>query len=149
MEDKLIRIRACLAVIHEGRILLVPYYDTDAGPIQWNLPGGKVEFGESIQLCAIRELKEETGIIANIVRLLDVSEVIIPERPWHSITISYLGEFAGGELKSEAGHSHGQKYTQWFSVEQLRQVKYHPVSPINKAMGIILPSRASFNDRIP
>lgn len=141
MEDKLIRVRACLAVIHEQHILLVPHYDTDAGPVQWNLPGGKVEFGESIQQCALRELKEETGIIANIVRLLDVSEVILPEKPWHSITISYLGEFGGGELKSEAEHSHGQKYPLWFSVDQLRQVKYHPVSPIKKAMGIFPPAR--------
>ena len=141
MVDKLIRIRACLAVIHEQHILLVPHYDTDAGPIQWNLPGGKVEFGESIHECAIRELKEETGIIANIVRLLDVSEVILPEKPWHSITISYLGEFVGGELKSEEGHAHGQKNPHWFSVEQLQQVKYHPISPINKAMGIPLPAR--------
>ncbi len=141
MEDKQIRIRACLAVIHDGRILLVPHYDTDAGPVQWNLPGGKVEFGESVQQCAIRELEEETGITAKIVRLLEVSEIIIPEKPWHSITISYLGEFTGGELKSEAEHSHGQKYPQWLSVDQLRQVKYHPISAINKAMGIPLPAR--------
>lgn len=135
MENERIRIRACLATVHEKRILLVPHYDTDAGPIQWNLPGGKVEFGESLQQSAIRELQEETGIVANIVSLLDVSEVIIPERPWHSITISYLGEFFGGELKSEAGHVHGEKNPQWFTIEQLQQVKYRPVSAINKAMG--------------
>jgi 8-oxo-dGTP diphosphatase len=141
MEDKLIRIRACLAVIHEGRILLVPHYDTDAGPVQWNLPGGKVEFGESIQQCAIRELEEETGITAKIVRLLEVNEIIIPEKPWHSITISYLGEFTGGELKSEAGHPHGKKYPRWFTAEELHQVKYHPIPAINIAMGISLPAR--------
>jgi 8-oxo-dGTP diphosphatase len=136
MDNKLIRIRACVAVVHEKRILLVPHYDTDAGPIQWNLPGGKVEFGESLQQSAIRELQEETGIIARIASLLDVSEVIIPERPWHSITISYLGEFVSGDLKSEAGHSYGQKNPQWFAAKQLQQVKVHPASVINKAMGI-------------
>jgi 8-oxo-dGTP diphosphatase len=141
MTGELIRIRACLAVVHEGCILLVPHYDTDAGIVQWNLPGGKVDFGESTQQTAIRELKEETGVTANIVRLLDVSEVILREKPWHSITITYLGEFVNGELKSEAGHPFGQKYPRWFSSEALRQVKFHPISPIQKAMGIHPPER--------
>lgn len=136
MDKQQIRIRACLAIVYEKRILLVPHYDTEAGPVQWNLPGGKVEFGESLQQSAIREMQEETGLVARIVSLLDVSEVIIPEKPWHSITISYLGELTGGELKSETGHAYGQKHPQWFTAEQLLQVKVHPASVISKAMGM-------------
>lgn len=136
MENNVIRIRACLAVIHEKRILLVPHFDTDAGPIQWNLPGGKVAFGEPVQQSAIRELQEETGITANILSLLDVSEIILPERPWHSITVSYLGEFVSGNLNCEVAHPFGQKYPKWFTVEQLQGEKYHPISAINKALGI-------------
>jgi len=136
MENGAIRVRACLAVIQNNRILLVPHFDTDAGPIQWNLPGGKVEFGESVQQAAIRELKEETGISARIVSLLDVSEVIVHHKPWHSVTISYLGELVNGELKSEGGHKYGQKLPKWFTVEELERVQYHPASVIKKALGI-------------
>jgi len=33
-------------------------------PIYWKLPGGKSNTGETAQHCAVRELKEETGICA-------------------------------------------------------------------------------------
>jgi 8-oxo-dGTP diphosphatase len=86
-----IRLRVCLAVLENQRILLIPNYNTDAGPIQWALPGGRLEFGESLRDAGLREFTEETGLTAEIVDLLDVSEVILPERPWHSVTITFLG----------------------------------------------------------
>lgn len=57
-----IRVRACLAIVRDGRILLVPHYNTDAGPVQWHLPGGRVRFGESLVETARREFQEETEL---------------------------------------------------------------------------------------
>lgn len=80
-----------VAVVQDGRILLVPHYDTDAGPIQWCVPGGRLEPGESLEHAAKREFEEETGLRVESRRLLDVSEVILTERPYHSITITLTG----------------------------------------------------------
>ena len=131
-----IRVRACMAVVEAGTLLLVPHYQTDAGvDVQWNLPGGRVEFCEGVEAAALREFYEETGMDAEIVQLLATSEVLLPERPYHSITIAFLGRLTGGRLQAEADHGYGVKVPRWFTAEELQQVAYHPPSIVEKSLG--------------
>lgn len=44
------------------------------GLVQWELPGGKIDEGESEELTAVRELKEELGVDVVIVRKLGSAE---------------------------------------------------------------------------
>lgn len=44
----------------------------------WNVPGGKLEAGESFQQGALRELREETGVVA---RIGDLRQVMHIRRP--------------------------------------------------------------------
>lgn len=39
---------------------------------QWSVPGGRLEWGEALQDAALRELKEETGVDAELLGLIDV-----------------------------------------------------------------------------
>lgn len=131
-----IRVRVCLAVVEDDRLLLVPHYGTDAGLIQWVVPGGRIEFGESLHEAAVREFYEETGLHARVTGLLHVSEVILPDRPYHSITIAFSGRVMGGELRSEADHPYGEKVPRWWSAAEVRTVKYHPEATVEKALSI-------------
>ncbi len=47
---------------------------------QWIVPGGKVDFGESMADGLVREIKEETNLDVTHVEFLGVRELIEPER---------------------------------------------------------------------
>ena len=136
MNEAAIRIRVGVAVVQDGRILLVPHYDTDAGPVQWCIPGGRLEPGESLAEAAKREFAEETGLRVQDCHLFDVSEVILQERGYHSITITFCSKVEGGELRSEPDHRFGDKTPRWLSREELAQLAYHPQSTVDKALDL-------------
>jgi len=52
----------------EGRILLQRRSDNGL----WGLPGGSVEIGESVRDAIVREVREETGLSVEVVRLIGV-----------------------------------------------------------------------------
>ena len=57
-----------VAVMQDGKILLTQREDFET----WVLPSGRVEEGESLAQAAIREVKEETGIDVELIRLVGV-----------------------------------------------------------------------------
>jgi 8-oxo-dGTP diphosphatase len=50
--------------------------------LKWEFPGGKVDFGETIEEAIVREIEEETGVIVKIKRLLPCTVTTNWEYPW-------------------------------------------------------------------
>lgn len=70
------KIGALAVVLHEGQVLLVQRNkQPDAG--LWGFPGGHVEWGETVLDAATRELREETGVIADPVTYLDNLDLLL------------------------------------------------------------------------
>lgn len=62
----------CLVVINTRQELLLVKRSIEPKLGFWCLPGGFVELGEQPEEAALRELEEETGLLAHTVRLLGV-----------------------------------------------------------------------------
>jgi ADP-ribose pyrophosphatase YjhB (NUDIX family) len=65
----------------------------------WVLPGGRLEYGETFHECAIRELKEETGLEVSVERFLFLSEAIAPDRSRHIVNVYLKAKVTGGTMK--------------------------------------------------
>jgi 8-oxo-dGTP diphosphatase len=56
-------------IVKQNKFLIVKRSHPDKAI--WELPGGHLEFGETAEETIIREIKEETGLVVNSVKLLD------------------------------------------------------------------------------
>jgi 8-oxo-dGTP diphosphatase len=52
----------CAIIDIEGEVLCAQRSKDMDLPLKWELPGGKIEEGETAQECLVREIKEELGI---------------------------------------------------------------------------------------
>jgi 8-oxo-dGTP diphosphatase len=63
----------------------------------WSVPGGWLEFGESWEDAAKREVMEETGIQIKNVRFVALTNNIFKDKPIHSLTIWLDSDWVSGE----------------------------------------------------
>jgi len=103
------------AIIIEGsRVLLVKRaHPPIAG--QWSIPGGALEIGELVREAAIREAREETGLVVEPGELLGVFDRVLrdPEQrvQYHYVLIDFLCKPVGGELCAASDAAEARWFT--------------------------------------
>ena len=132
--NEAIAIRACVAAVHDNKILLVPHDGADGGPVLWRIPGRDLRAGESQEDAASRGFADETGLQVRIDELLDSADAIVPEGPSGLVTVTYLGSVIGGELRSGAEQESHQNGPRWFSSNDVTTIDTQSIAVVEQAL---------------
>jgi 8-oxo-dGTP diphosphatase len=109
-------------IIEESRVLLVKRAHPPL-QAQWSIPGGVLEVGELIREAAVREAREETGLIVEPGDLLGVYDRILRNAEkrvqYHYVLIDFLCRRVGGELAAADDAAE----VRWFGRDELPALK--------------------------
>jgi 8-oxo-dGTP diphosphatase len=138
---RITRLAAYGLLWRDGRVLLCRTSPGHLGVGRWTLPGGGIVFGETPEAGAVREVEEETGLIAEItgvpVILSDTGTWPLgdPPVPYHQVRFVYPMQVVGGEERLEVGGS--TDAFKWFSQVELLEAPI--VGLVAMSLGLPIP----------
>lgn len=80
----------CVVVNHEGHVLLSRRRDLRV----WNIPAGRLDYGERLEDAAAREVEEETGVKVAVERLVSLNYIT----RWERLAAIFRAHPIGGTL---------------------------------------------------
>ena len=119
----LTRLAADGVIRRGGEVLLCRVAPGNLGEGRWTLPGGGLEFGEGPEAAVVREVEEETGLVARIsgppVIHSDTGTWRFSEGPvsYHTVRFVYPMEIVGGAERREVDGSTDE--FRWFDADEL------------------------------
>lgn len=118
------RVGVAVLVRRQGKILL-GHRQRSHGAGTWQLPGGHLDFGEAVEACAAREVREETGLrVENLVRGPFTNDVF-DAAGLHHVTLYLLADAPDGV--PEVREPDRCRRWDWFSWEALPSPLFLPL----------------------
>lgn len=115
-----------MVVIDADKILLVKH--RKGARHYWVLPGGRLEYGETFNECAVREVKEETGLDVEVEKIVFLSEAIAPDRSRHIVNVYVTARVTGGKM--QVGDEAVLAAVDFIPVAELEKLTLYP--PVSK-----------------
>lgn len=124
--------RACAVIIHDEKLLVMK----DRRSPYFYLPGGRVLLHETAESAVLREVREELGIAASIIRPLWMVQSFFTEdvtgEQFHELCLYCLVDVTNTELLSRGGvfpgaeGEKGQQFT-WLPFERVEREYLYPM----------------------
>ncbi|MBS1987749.1 NUDIX domain-containing protein [Candidatus Dependentiae bacterium] len=110
-------------VFKEGQFLMGVRKNTH-GSDHWSIPGGHLEFGETFEQTAQREVFEETGLMIKNIRFGAVTNDFFVEQSKHYVSVWLLSDWMSGSPEVREP----DKYTNfiWCNFENLPSPLFYP-----------------------
>lgn len=96
MSDKRPKVGVACLVWKDGKFLMGKRLGAH-GAGTWSVPGGHLEFGESIEDAAAREVMEESGLKVKNIRFLALTNDCMPDEDKHYLTVWMEADWESGE----------------------------------------------------
>jgi 8-oxo-dGTP diphosphatase len=119
-----------ILIIRNGKVLLGRRRGSH-GAGSWSAPGGRLEYGESIEACARRELREETGLELGAIELGPYTNDVFHEVGEQYLTVFVLAREATGIPQNKEPHKCDG--WEWFDWAELPVPLFAPLETLRKS----------------
>lgn len=115
-------------VINKGKILMIRRLEPELvdAHLKWEIPGGKVDFNENPQEAIVREIKEETGINSEVIRLLPLPYTQYWDYPWgrqQTLLFGFVCRYISVGIKLQ---DHRVDEVMWVEIEDVKKLDRLP-----------------------
>jgi 8-oxo-dGTP diphosphatase len=128
-ENKRPKVGVGVIVLRKSKVLLGKRLGAH-GSQTWNFPGGHLEFGETIESCARREVLEETGLFVTNLKLGPYTNDFFEKEDKHYITLFVLAMAGKGEPRIMEPEKCEQ--WEWFEWNKLPNPLFLPIQNLLK-----------------
>lgn len=117
-------------VIQDKKVLMTKRFEEECpdAHLKWELPGGKIKFGEEPNITIEREIYEETGVKVSAESLVPIVRTCL----WnytngitqHTILLAYICKYTGQDKQDKKDH-HVEKF-EWVKISDLHKKEILP-----------------------
>jgi len=128
------RVDLGVLIFNEKKQLLLGQRLNSHGSNSWGPPGGHLEFGETLEECAIREVTEETGLIINSPEFVAITNDIFATENKHYVSIFMKAEYPNDQIIINLEPTKTFSW-QWFNLDNLPKNLFLPLNHLLNGMG--------------